>query len=253
MNLERIDLLIQTALAAAAQKDRGERELGPIHLLKYVYLADLAYADRHGGETFTGVPWRFHHFGPWANEVFQRLDPAANALGAAQRTFASRYREDNRRWSIRDQAAWDRLETRLPGEVSRAVRNQVATFGSDTTSLLHHVYKTRPMLGAAPGELLKFTADSRPTAAGAERLAELPGISNAAAKRLKEKVKAKLAGVAGASGQMEVFPKPRYDQVFAEGVAWLDGLEGPKDEGSGILKFSGEVWKSRARSDQELP
>ena len=71
--------------------------------------------------------------------------------------------------------------------------------------------------------------------------------------KLKEKVKAKLAGVAGASGQMEVFPKPRYDQVFAEGVAWLDGLEGPKDEGSGILKFSGEVWKSRARSDQELP
>jgi hypothetical protein len=42
-------------LAAAGQEDYGNREVGPIHLINYVYLADLAFAERHGGETFTGT------------------------------------------------------------------------------------------------------------------------------------------------------------------------------------------------------
>ena len=44
MDRDRVDLLIQYALAVAGQNDFGERELGPIHLLKYVYLGDLAHA-----------------------------------------------------------------------------------------------------------------------------------------------------------------------------------------------------------------
>ena len=37
-----------------------------IHLIKCVYLADLAYDKEHNGQTYTGIPWRFYHFGPWA-------------------------------------------------------------------------------------------------------------------------------------------------------------------------------------------
>ena len=59
-------------LATSGQEDYGNREVGPIHLVKYVYLADLAFAEKRGGETITGIPWRFHHFGPWSPEVYNR-------------------------------------------------------------------------------------------------------------------------------------------------------------------------------------
>lgn len=55
MKSNKIDLLIQYAILIAGQEDEyPDRQLGPIHLIKYVYLADLAYAERNGGETFTG-------------------------------------------------------------------------------------------------------------------------------------------------------------------------------------------------------
>ncbi len=55
MDQDRIDHVIQLALLVAGREDDPfDRELGPIHLIKYVYLADLAYAERHGGETYTG-------------------------------------------------------------------------------------------------------------------------------------------------------------------------------------------------------
>ena len=45
LNLENKGLVVQFALLTAGEEDQQhERQLGPIHLLKYVYLADLAYA-----------------------------------------------------------------------------------------------------------------------------------------------------------------------------------------------------------------
>jgi hypothetical protein len=49
-NLHRVDAILRYSLAVTAESDDPwDRELGPIHLLKGVYLADLAYAQRHGG------------------------------------------------------------------------------------------------------------------------------------------------------------------------------------------------------------
>ena len=51
MKSSKIDLLIQYAVLIAGQEDEYlDRQLGPIHLIKYVYLADLAYAEREKGE-----------------------------------------------------------------------------------------------------------------------------------------------------------------------------------------------------------
>jgi hypothetical protein len=54
MNINKVDLLLKYILAVAGQEDYGNREVGPIHLIKYVYLADLAFAEKHGGETDHG-------------------------------------------------------------------------------------------------------------------------------------------------------------------------------------------------------
>jgi hypothetical protein len=71
MDIKRVDLLLKYILPAAGQEDPGNRELGPIHLIKYTYLADLIFAEKHGGESYTCAPWRFHHFGPWSPEVYK--------------------------------------------------------------------------------------------------------------------------------------------------------------------------------------
>jgi hypothetical protein len=42
MDINKVDLLLKYILAAAGREDYGNREVGPIHLIKYVYLADLA-------------------------------------------------------------------------------------------------------------------------------------------------------------------------------------------------------------------
>jgi hypothetical protein len=56
MDAARVEAVLGYALAVAAQADDWRhRELGPIHLLKYLYLADVAHAKRHGGESFTGA------------------------------------------------------------------------------------------------------------------------------------------------------------------------------------------------------
>ena len=42
----RVDLLLQYALLVAGEQDEFlDRQLGPIHLIKYVYLADLFHAN----------------------------------------------------------------------------------------------------------------------------------------------------------------------------------------------------------------
>ena len=97
----RTDLLLQFILATAAgEDDWRSRELGPIHLLKYAYLADLAYAERHEGTSFTGATWQFYHFGPWQPEVFARIEPALDAIHANAKKIPSRYEDDFIRYSV---------------------------------------------------------------------------------------------------------------------------------------------------------
>lgn len=252
MDQTRIDRIIQAALAAAAQKDFSERELGPIHLIKYVYLADLAHAEAHGGQTYTGVPWKFHHFGPWAVPVYQRLEPATAAIGAERRQFVSQQRDDNVRWRLEDAEMFDRLERNLPWEVSRSTRLAVTRFGADTVSLLHHVYNTAPMLRAAPGEVLTFTSDSPENALSERSPATTASLSKTAAKKLQARVRSRL-DEARQRKFVRPEPPPRYDQLYAEGVAWLDSLAGDEISPShGSLHFDQSIWKSRARGD-DLP
>ncbi|SRR6266545_830464 len=284
MDPSRIDQVLQFALAAAGREDDPrQRALGPIHLVKYVYLADLAYAETHGGETFTGAPWRFHHYGPWAAEVFQRIEPAAEAVGAARQTFPSRYDTDAVRYSVDSDVLFDRLAERaLPWAVASAVRQAVHEHGADTESLLHHVYATPPMLRAAPGEALTFTPsrlegpaaepppEPAPSTLEMRQASMSPKVGKAmpatqwspgrvererrrALAELRERVRARLAERL-ARRRAPVSPPPRYDEVFIEGTRQLDQLAGPRPpEGEAEAVFSDDIWKSPTRGGRDLP
>ena len=140
----RTDLLFEYLLVTAAHEDDWRnRELGPIHFLKYAYLGDLAYAVKHQGQSYTGGDWRFCHFGPWQAQIHDRIEPALAAIQVDRKTLQSaRYDSDFVRFSIsrdRDvEQLRERLENELPFGVTGAVRSAIHEFGSNTTALLRH-------------------------------------------------------------------------------------------------------------------
>jgi hypothetical protein len=258
MDYGKVDKIIQYALSVAAGEDFCNRELGAIHLIKYVYLADLAFSERNKGQTFTGTLWKFHNFGPWDLGVYNRIDPACFLIGAEKKSFQSEYRDgDFHRWSVKHEELETLLERDLPLAITSAIKWAIRKFGADTPSLLNHVYLTRPMLKAAPGESLDFSSqeeDEVPAEAPAERKLSIREQKRRSMeiKEAKAKIRQKIAEKRKSSRKVSVRP-PRYDEVFFGGCEWLDSLAGEKIETlEGEASFSPEIWKSRTRFDPEL-
>jgi len=264
MDSRRTRNLIQYTLAAAGQEEPGQRELGPIHLIKYLYLADLAHAKDHGGQTFTGARWRFHHFGPWTAEVYRELEPATHEAHARHRRFQGPYDDDVVRWSVRDEELLESLEAELPRHIRGALKRLVHEYGNDTSGLLHHVYLTPPMLRAAPGEVLDFStaaesgqedgADARTRPQPEQRLsAQEQERRKAALERLRSRVREAIRA-RREEKKVAPIPPPQYDEVFFEGLRWLDNLAGePIEPEAGELIFADTVWKDPSRSDPGIP
>lgn len=259
MDLTRVDLIIQCALAVAGEQEWDERELGPIHLVKYVYLADLAFSQKHGGESYTGAPWRFYHFGPWAESVLDRLEPAALAINAERRVFSSpRYDGDVVRYSVsQDRRLVDRITAGLPHEISGALRRYVREYGRDTEGLLRFVYATPPMLRAAPNERLVFEDVPEVKVLEPEAEQTKPSVKARRARRermerLRDEVRRRLDDKRSRRAT-PAGPAPRYDDVFFEGFRWLDGLAGESMRAVDLeVSFSDDVWKSASRRGTEV-
>jgi hypothetical protein len=258
MDPARVDLVLEYALLAAGRADDYfDRFLGPIHLIKYVYLADLACAEKHGGQTYTGVPWRFHNFGPWSPEVFTRIEPATKRLSASERAFPSQYADDRVMWSITDEDAFEAVDRKLPLDVALRVKRYVHKFGHDTSALLHFVYNTPPMARAAPGETLDFGTvmqiadpNESPPYARAELTDKQKKRRAERIKQAREVLLTKLRAPPRPRAAPPV-PAPRYDEVFEECVAWLDSLAGDSLQPSTReMLVDSSVWKSPLRADR---
>ena len=264
LDQHRTDLLLQYVLVVATEEDDWRaRELGPIHFLKYAYLGDLAYAQRHDGQSFTGAEWQFYHFGPWEAQVHDRIEPALSAIVATKKILSSaKYDSDFARFSLQlDRQELDsvreRLENELPLGVSHAVKSAVHEFGANTASLLRYVYLTPPMVAAAPGERLILIQPS--PAARVDSKATANKLTASKRKQrsetlasLKQRVREQLDRRIGS--RHPVSPKPRYDAVFVAGTEWLDTLAGdPVESADGELTVSPEIWKSPTRTDPDVP
>lgn len=260
--IRRIDEVFQYALARAARADDSrDRELGPIHLLKYAYLADLAFAKRNSGATYTGTDWRFYHFGPWSAEAKDRIWPAIGAAGAEERSIPSAYGDDYLRYrfsALRAEAIEAAISRALPVQVSVAIDNAVQEHGADTADLLRHVYLTPPMLAARPGEVLDFTS--------AVERDEPPTSSTPSVWRTKSEKRRRVDALAAGrvkirqllakrrSERVVPHPPPRYDEVFLAGLEAADREAGaPPGPSSGTLSFDDSVWSSSQRRDPEIP
>lgn len=261
-----VEKILQFAVARAAQEDFGNRELGPIHLLKLIYLADLEYAAGHEGRTFTDTPWRFHHFGPWDNSAFQAITPAMEAVGAKARPVVSvRFESETTFWSMdhRDPYTtelYEKLDGELPASLTSAITHAIHEFGRDTAALLDFVYKTPPMVTAAPGERLDFTKAIRAQQTFHAFIPQIPASPSRSQRRAQEDKKQaflerlRRTPASGPRPGCVVPPPAPVDDLFANGVRWLDSLAGsPVPEiQNGVLEFDPSVWTSDMRTPSEL-
>jgi hypothetical protein len=263
MNISRVDKIIQYALLVASEEDDfRDRQLGPIHLIKYVYLADLAYSKKHEGNTFTGVKWQFYKFGPWAQEVNQRIEPALLCIDTDKKTFPSNYgdRDEWVRWRAIDDTPIADIERELPFVVISNVRRFVHRFGQSTPDLLAYVYSTEPMLSAAPSEYLNFKSLSKNKEENEPEKEHKAPLSKKKQKLLKAKMRElkslskKKLDDRRKNALVKPPITPRYDKVYFEGVEWLDSLAGTAlDEGDKEAVFSNSIWKSPARRGDNVP
>jgi len=256
----KIDLVIQYALLVAGEEDDFfNQQLGPIHLIKYVYLADLFYARRYNGETFTGVDWTFYNFGPWSQTVHSRVEPALVAIMANKQSFSSDYgSEDWCRWSIHNDSLLDNKKSQLPAAITLRLDQNIHKYLKDTPSLLDYVYKTPPMVNAAPGESLDFSvACESPADESQSTQLRMHSLSNNKQKKFREKMSTLRQEF---QQRKSVRPKlvspveaPRYDDVFNDGIRWLENLPGEGLPNKKLtVNFSPEVWKSTTRKSEDV-
>lgn len=261
-NTANLDLVLQYALLVAGESDEHfDRQLGPIHLIKYVYLGDVAFAERHHGETFTGIEWKFYKFGPWSQAVNERIPVALAAIGADSKVFPSDYegKEDWLRWSIRDDGLLATREHQLPPEIAMSLRKDIRRFGKDTPSLLDYVYKTAPMLAAAPNELLDFSiARVAPKQPQRELVLKMDSVSAKRKKVFKERMRTLQEKIESSthdrSALVNPIKSPPSEDLFQKVTDWLDGLAGEQLAQKQVTaEFSSDVWKSNARKGEDVP
>lgn len=265
MNTVRINAILAYVLATAAEsEDFREQQLGFIHLIKYIYLADLAYAEEHSGQTFTNIDWQFYRFGPWSASLYHHIPQALDAMGAEHSKYPSAYSdEDFDRWKLRNHDVKSEACNIIGVHICGLLTQLVHEFSNCTTDLLHFVYQTPPMLRAAPNEILDFSPSGwryiKRTFFTKSKTSS--PLTRKQEKRIKawedetrEKIQAKLARLKTSRATRKPAPQAIYDEIYLQGIASLDECDLlPLPEDKVTAEISPNVWKSRARYDPDIP
>lgn len=130
-------------------------------LIKYLYLIDLYHARLRNGQTLTGWPWAFVHYGPYCSEAYAAMEEAVTYGFVEENYYDSKYegRDKFRLLSI-DREERDEepaLAEELHIGITAPLQQIIRKYGDDTASLLDYVYyDTEPMRDARPYQRLDF-------------------------------------------------------------------------------------------------
>ncbi len=168
--------------------DTGGTALGATRLMKLLYLMECAHAQQTG-QRLTGLTWKFHHFGPFAEDLAEFLQQEGMIQSRECFGEGKSFRAVKRpRW-----VDFNRLRE-LPERnlINRVVRD----WGTeDLNRLLNHVYfETAPMRDVQRGDVLDFSKVSEDLAR--PRSVDLPKLSNRQRREFKkafEAVKERIA------------------------------------------------------------
>lgn len=130
-------------------------ELSKARLTKMVYLADWKAALDHGKQ-ITDIDWRFHHFGPYVDDVYRvaQEDPAFSVK--SERNFYGNLKERieliNPPQTLVDLHQWEK-------DILMHVINQTKPLNWD--SFIKLVYSTYPILSGTRGGKLNLIEAAR--------------------------------------------------------------------------------------------
>jgi hypothetical protein len=213
--------LIQYIVCYATEKGI---KLSPIRVVKYLYLADLYWARENNGETFTGWPWKFVHYGPFCSESLTYIERAYDDGLIEKDNYESKFTDDDCfvYWCKENRTD---IERKLPIYLTSRLHEAISKWGDDTFGLLDYVYfETEPMLNAKKGDLLDFSKAKKPEVPKEIEMAKLSSKQLAKGKEIMERLKSRYKE---GFQRAELF-KPVYDETYQQGIKSLDeeDLEG---------------------------
>lgn len=186
-------------------------------LVKLVYLVDLEHYRRFG-KLVTDLPWRFHHYGPYATELETAINDNAfvNVFGNRQSFYRFSTSGDWREIQKSFNAQFEQ-------PVKRVVDSVVDKWGLESlNSILDFVYfETEPMENVERGDVLDFssvarvdTTFSRPveTKLPEERLEELRTMWNKSEEERRNRAPAKPLQVPYDDVTAEAFQRMAEDE-----------------------------------------
>jgi hypothetical protein len=119
--------------------------------------------------------------------------------------------------------------------------------------LLHFVYRTEPMLHAAPDERLSFEHAVPESPTQFEQPEELTDLQRKKLRASMMELKERLA-TQPSPRYVKADPAPIYDEIFEEGVKALDRDGGDEFAiSSGEVLFSDEMWNAGGRRGGGIP
>ena len=174
-------------------------------------------------------------------------------MGADRKIFPSQY-EDQKdwiRWQFSDDHLYEDLSRQIPISIKSHLTRDIHHFGKDTPALLGYVYTTKPMLNAAPSEPLDFSLVAHKQKIEDVKVStKVAQLSNRKKRKLKERVRQLKETIASKRAEggfrlrklVESRIKPRYDEVYFEGLDWLENRAGETlPDGEFGISFSREV------------
>ena len=150
----------------------------------------------------------------------------------------------------------------LPHSITGPLPREIRKFGNDTYPLLHHVYKTKPMLNAKPNEMLDLSLVVSHSAESKQNDENhKTGMSKTQQKKqqsrmddLRRRVAEKRKEQKSSSKMVPPTSAPRIDAVYANGITWIEQLGGgPIPEQSGTLEILDDnIWNHSSRVESDL-
>jgi hypothetical protein len=206
------DLASLIAYLIARSRER-QVTLTQTKLVKLLYLIDVE-RSASGRPSLTGLEWVFFHYGPYALELPETIEPMRRSerLTAEEHKGSLLYRAAP---GAPDGEDW-------PPATRRQVDEVIRRFAAlDLNELLDHVYfHTAPMRDAKRGEQLDMTlARSAPPRRAAPPLAA-PGVPEEAEERLRlwREQRARALRPVQASEQRAFFSDPEEEQLALDGT-----------------------------------
>ena len=160
-------------------------------LVKYLYLLDVFYAEETAGQTWTGLTWRFHHFGPYSDAAVAALDRLVEQGLVVQEDVSTRDRD----YSLYQLGEWSKAVALtglgIPTDVRLAIEQAARKFAADLYGLLDYVYfRTAPMRDAFPGDQLSFLGARKVDYKEDVKLKKIPLRDKKTIERIKQLVSA---------------------------------------------------------------